>query len=492
MHPDPQTPAVNRPGLLSKGSTALLDLVSSVRFGLVLLILIIAVSMIGMLVPQHNVPTFEAYYVRLTPFKQALFNVLDLFDVYGSWYFSSLIFLLALNIILSSADQLPKTWKLIRRPPVSPSASWIESQPSASVLITTEDRESVIRQLEFGLRKQGWRLITVTVEKDRTVLFAESGAWNRLGAYAVHVALLIILFGGLMSSRFSFSGQVPLAAGQTVDRISDTIIRDGQPVSSFRKLPFAITCTDLRQFLIDPNGKLVSENTLDWQTTIDINDGSGPRSATIRLNEPFDFDGYRFFHSNIVPIGKARTVTIEISSDRRSREVELGRDESVTLENGIVVRLVDFKSDLRVGTEAANENSVDYKNPAAILEASTSDGRRKTVFAFPRPDDTPTVDTSKLDTFEGDHFTLAGFEKVAERHILTVRYDPGTPIVYVGFAALVGSLLAVFLFSHQRVWCSVSGDGQATRISICGNTNRQHLSFETKMSVLRSSFKRQS
>src|SRR5437870_3247859 len=80
----------------------ILDFISSVRVGVVVLCILVVLSMTGMLIMQANVEGFEAYYVSLTPAEKTVFGALGLFDIYHSWYFSAALLFLSLNIILAS------------------------------------------------------------------------------------------------------------------------------------------------------------------------------------------------------------------------------------------------------------------------------------------------------------------------------------------------------------------------------------------------------
>jgi cytochrome c biogenesis protein ResB len=61
-------------------------------------------------------------------------------------------------------------------------------------------------------------------------------------------------------------------------------------------------------------------------------------------------------------------------------------------------------------------------------------------------------------------------------HILSVQYDPGARVVYVGFTILCLTLIGVFFFSHQRLWVVVE-DG---KVYVGGNANRNRLGFEDR------------
>src|SRR5436305_391283 len=81
----------------------------------------------------------------------------------------------------------------------------------------------------------------------------------------------------------------------------------------------------------------------------------------------------------------------------------------------------------------------------------------------------------------GYKFQLVDFEKVGDQHILSVQRDPGTTVVYVGFAILFLTLVAVFFFSHQRVWAAIEQTGNNRfDVVLGGNTNRSMNAFDEK------------
>ena len=81
-----------------------LDLLCSVRFGVLLLVVLGLLCLAGMLVMQQNVDGFDRYFADLTPAQKLVYGKLGLFDVYHAWYFNAVVAVLALNIILSSVD----------------------------------------------------------------------------------------------------------------------------------------------------------------------------------------------------------------------------------------------------------------------------------------------------------------------------------------------------------------------------------------------------
>src|ERR1051326_9321685 len=108
----PQAPAsAEGPSVVTRA----LNLLSSVRFGVILLVLLAAACMGGMLIVQQNVEGFDKYFADLTPAQKFLYGKLGFFDIYNVWYFNGLLLVLSLNIVLASIDRFPSAWTYISR-----------------------------------------------------------------------------------------------------------------------------------------------------------------------------------------------------------------------------------------------------------------------------------------------------------------------------------------------------------------------------------------
>src|SRR5215468_3067765 len=178
-----------------------LNLISSVPFGIVLLVLLIIACMIGMLIQQQDLETFPAYYAELTPAEKAVYGRLGFFDIYHVAYFNLLLLLLSLNIILASIDHFPSAWSFVRRKKLTASPTFAMAQKfKEKVELPQIGRQQLTERAVAAARKMRFRA-RVTEANDRTTIFAERGVWNRLGAYAVHIGLLTIFFGYFLTSR---------------------------------------------------------------------------------------------------------------------------------------------------------------------------------------------------------------------------------------------------------------------------------------------------
>ncbi len=489
--------------ITSKNGDSVLDkvlrLLSSVKFGLVMLSTLLLCNMIGMLVMQVNVEGFQKYYANLKPAQKLIYGSLGFFDIYRSRYFTLLLAITGLNIILASIDRFPAAWQYIRKPKLTASPKFIAAQMFTAESTGHADPKGVAEQVQKIWRKHGFRG-RINEENNRLTVFAQRYKWNRLGAYVVHVALLTIFTGGFLTSRYGVGGSMEIKPGRTSDKFATSEITLDGARESQAVLPFQIECTDLQQKLIREEGGLDSTNTIDWLSSIRIidKDRNVNQDMLVHLNNVGDYRGYRFFQNAFLPVGNARQITISFEPAAGGGvalpPVTISRNGSAEVPGIGTVRYVNFYPDFDVDDSGPTTLSRDYNNPAAQLEITGADGKRTMSFAF-NPQLSEQYLTKASDKMakeggenpllvNGNKIILKDFEKVSLTHTLTIQYDPGRTPVYIGFTLLVLALCGVFFFSHQRVWAVIEPNGNGSRIYFGGNTNRNRPAFEGRFNSL--------
>jgi cytochrome c biogenesis protein len=457
-----------------------LGLFASVRFGIVLLCLLALACLVGMVVMQQNVDGFENYYAALTPAQRLVYAKLGFFNIYHVWYFNSLLFLLSVNIVLSSVERLPKTWVFVSKPQITVPLRWLNEQKPSAEFELTGDADAFALRAQNVARSHGWRRTRVAEKDGTTYVFGEKGVWNRLGAYPVHVALLLIFVGGFMTAEFGVTGSLPVAPGENVKQIYETVVNLDKVNQVTWQLPFEVSATDIQQKLINKEGPITAMNTIDWMTRFTIKDESGTHEAMVQMNRPFDYRGYRFFQASFVPTGRARNITLDVTPENggQTERVQIPRDGLTTLADGTKIRFAEFRADFNLGKEDPDEDTSSYPNPGAILQVIRPGGSPETAYAFgSQAADIPVAKKP----VGGYTYGLADFEKVSDRHILSVQHDPGATVVYIGFASLFLTLVATFFFSHQRVWVAIKqADDGALRVVTAGNVNRNQNGFDER------------
>lgn len=485
------------------------DFLSSVRFGVSLLIVLVVLSMIGMLVIQQNVQGFDSYYASLTPAEKLVFGSLGLFDIYHSWYFNFVLLILSLNIILASIDRFPSAWAYLVQPKLTATKDWLLNREQHSTfIVNATDKRDLIEKIrarvasdgyktsitegavtEYATDENGKKNFDQQIVRSQTVVFGEKGKYNRLGAYIVHVALLTLFLGHFVALQTGFDADVRMIPGDKSDSIEMVEFNLDKKEKFAVQIPFSIECTDIQQKLIDQNGSIDINNTMDWRTQIRIDDPEyGVTTADVSLNKPYSYRGYRFFQASAITMGSARTIDLQLTSqtDGSQQGISLPRLGETTLADGTKVEYEEFLPDFSFNAEGKPDTrSGEYNNPVALLGVTPPGGERVRVFAFAgNVGENMPVGAPKA----GYKWKLADYEKSPFAHVLSIKYDPfnGAFIAwYFGGIGLMGALVFVFAFAHRRVWALVENIGpNAYEVTLGGDANRNQAAFEEHFAKL--------
>ncbi len=499
--PAPPVPRKPRKSAAERALNATLRFLSSVKVGVFLLAVLIVASALGTVIVQKGTSGFTEYYANLLPAERELYEFLGLLDIYHARWFNLLLLTVSLNIVLASIDYFPAAWRYVSKPVVKINQAFVNRQPFQQVAVVA-DGEATARTLKAlaaeQLRPAAHRLLPIgavyrTVEtpnpRDGSVtILTECHAWNRLTAYAVHVALLTIFGGALVGGLFGHKGTTRLTPGQS----ANTFVSFGAPDEPPQEfaMPFTLVCADIEQNLLDPRKPdLSASNTLDWHTRVIIKDAERQAEipAHIHLNNPFDYRGYRFFQASFDNFGSARSVSVELRPvGSASGAAYVIRREPTDIPGLGLTRLADFIPDVTFQGGRVASASGEYRRPMAVLDVLGDNPRQ--LYAFPA-EGLETIGSApflKAKTEVGDlRVVMTDFEKVSSGHILQVQYDPGVTTVYLGSAMLIAALWLVFFFAHQRLWILLEPlpDG-ATRVSVAGNANRNRLAFEKRFQAV--------
>lgn len=486
-----------------------IDFLSSVRFGVSLLIVLVILSIVGMVVIQQNVQGFDAYYASLTPAEKLVYGRLGLFDIYKSWYYEGLLLILSLNIVLASIDRFPSAWSYIVSPKIAATKEWLSKQRvSATVILDAESEHEAARKIsdafaseryrtktsensttEYGIDAEGRKDFSRVISSTQRIVFGEIGKYNRIGAYIVHVALLTLFLGHFVALSTGFDADVRMIPGAESDQIEMIEFNLDKKEKFSVQLPFSIECTDIQQKLIDPKGSIDITNTLDWRTQIKIKDPEyGETVADVSLNKPYSYRGYRFFQASAITVGSARNITLQLTSqaDGSESKVEMPRLGSTILADGTKVEYEEFLPDFAFNADGKPDTrSGEYNNPVAVLGVTPPGGERLRVFAFAgNVGDNIPVGAPKA----GYKWRLAEYEKSPFAHVLSIKYDPfdGAFIAwYFGGIGLMAALVFVFGFAHRRVWALIEPNGfGGYQVTLAGDANRNHAAFEEKFKRL--------
>jgi cytochrome c biogenesis protein len=443
------------PGRFSLVRATLWNSLRSLKLTLVTLFLLAGGSVFGTLLPQ-NLPLSE-YQHRLGPVVARLIQIFQLHDMYHSWWFFGLLGLFAANLAACSLHRLPGVWTQVTNPDLTPSANRLQSRPQyctwqepGAVEVVAQNFTHLIRRRFADVRR---------TEKDGVIwLFAQRQAWSRFGAYVTHVAILIILLGGVVGGIWGFRGYVTIAEGQSVDHL---ILQTAQ---STRPLGFSVRCD---QFSVDyyPG----SDRPREFRSLLTVLENgkevAGQVRVPVRVNYPLHYRGMTFYQSDYGVDAYVFRFLVTPQSGGDSFELVMSSDKTASLPDGTSVAIAGYVPDF------------DGQGPVAGLEIFYPGGERGRAMAFHDPE------LISKDGASPYAFRLMSIEQRFYTG-LQVNSDPGVPLVWFGCLLLVVGTLAAFYFSHQRLWVQLQEENGAIHVLLAGYAHRQREAFAQRFENL--------
>jgi len=239
----------------------------SMRFGLLLLGLIGALSVVGTVIPQGRE---IAWYARTYRSFHGVILMLRLNHVFESWYFVALLVLLCLNLLLCSILRI----RTVVRGAKTETAR--AAQMPDTVRLTPEGVEKLREYLNEGHFK--------TETTGSTTVYRRHG-FGRYGSFLTHLSILLTLVFGALALYTPNVQDRPCMPGESI------FLEDGTEIH-------------VHDFHIaDESGRL------DYASRVQVTLPNGRRSeiADLKVNHPFSFGAYKLFQQTF---GTAGSITV--------------------------------------------------------------------------------------------------------------------------------------------------------------------------------------
>lgn len=308
------------------------ELVSSMRFAISMLVIIAISSMIGTVLKQNEAA--PNYINQFGPFWASIFDKLSLYALYSSWWFLLIFAALVTSTALCITRNGPKMLRDMR--------SWRDNVREESLRNfhhkaewhAAIPRSALAQQTVQRLQDAGYRAKIVD-KGDGTLVAAKKGAANKLGYIFAHSAIIIILLGGMLDSdlpiRFqeAFMGKSAFAGSGLIAQIpaqhrlsadnptfrGNTMIPEGQASDTaivaradgilVQPLPFTIK---LNKFIIDFYSTGMPR-LFASEVVVHDNENGKEFPATIKVNEPLIYRGVAVYQSSFEDGGSKLKLT---------------------------------------------------------------------------------------------------------------------------------------------------------------------------------------
>ncbi|MGD8290909.1 MAG: cytochrome c biogenesis protein ResB [Desulfobacterales bacterium] len=430
------------------------DFFSSVKLTIVLLLSLAATSIVGTLIPQNEDPA--AYFKAFGGYLFRLFSILDLFDMYHSWWFQLLLILLTINIIVCSIDRMSSNRRILfaKNPAYKlPRFRNLKRNEKFDERRSPEQLKNIYQKLVA----RHFHSSHVEPTEKGFAIFGEKGRWTRFGVYTVHFSVVLLLIGGLIGSIFGFDGYVNIPEGESTQRIQ---IRNS--AESFT-LPFEIRCDDYSESYYE-NG-----TPKEFRSSLTIlENGTAVAKKDILVNDPLHYKGIRIYQSSRGTIPSNEWVlsfTSRESGKVYTQKTSVGQPVVIPEDLGSfvirdLVRSYKFKGhdvgDAMIGTLTPVDG--DPIEVALPLRFPSFDKMRK-----------------------GD-VMIAAVENVPRFYTgLQVSRDPGVWVVYCGFILMIIGCYITFFMSHQQICVELVQSGKKTEVIVAGTANKNKTGMEAKV-----------
>lgn len=417
-----------------------LPVLTDLRLAIILLLIIALFSVSGTVIEQGQLPDF---YQSNYPEHPALFGflswkviqVVGLDHVYRTWWFLSLLVLFGTSLTACTfTRQLPalkaaQKWK------------YYEEPRNFTKLALSAELEGVsLPSITPILQQKSYRIFQ---EKDN-ILYARKGIIGKLGPIIVHIGIVAILLGGIWGAMTGFMAQEMISSGDTfqVKNIVDAGAWSSQDVLKDWSVR-------VNRFWIDytPTGGI---DQFYSDMSVLNNEGKEVNHEKIYVNKPLRYHGVVFYQTDW-----------GISSVRvRLNKSPIFQLPMVQLDTKGKGRLwgtwIPTKPDLSEGVSLLAK---DLQGMVLIYDAQ---GKLINTVRAGMSIPVNGVNLQILDVMGSTG--------------LQIKFDPGIPIVYTGFALLMLGVVMSY-FSHSQIWALQTGK----TLYIGGKTNRAQVAFEQEI-----------
>ncbi len=429
----------------------------SPRLAFWLMVVVAALCVLGTLFPQASsqaAPDSIAYAQWWAGVQERFGSwagplaALGLFDVYDALWFRLPLAVLLFNLLICTADRLSATWQSVTQAQVRQKESFFAEGEGRVTFTTQLPVEQMLNRLREALRVALYRVRTEE-ESSVAYLCADRFRWAELGPVVIHLGLVIVAVGAVVSRGYAWREKgVTVAPGQTyqVGHGSDLSLR-----------------LDAVQVDRDPDG--APRQVLSHVTLL-----PGEQPDVIGVNWPVFHRGVAFYQSGYGPAVRVRafgeggrSLELQTSTDETAAEPEAillfpgeGSERYVAVSaRGIVVRLTFYES----------LPEQDVWEPVFVVQGYRGNAVQPFFTTLLQKSGPVNVGGVRIE-LTLDHYA-----------VWQVVRDPGVPIAIVGLALVVAGVVAVVFFPHTRLWALVAEEKGEVTVKLAAGAGRHVFGF---------------
>ncbi|HLR23998.1 MAG TPA: cytochrome c biogenesis protein ResB [Pseudogracilibacillus sp.] len=449
---------------------------SSVRNGVILILIALVASGVGTIFPQAMYIPEEApnrdpafYYEDAFGILGKIYYQLGFHELYSSWWYMILIALIGVSLVICSLDRFVPLHRALKMQKPKRHYTFLSRQRlfGETENVSDEDRQQVIKKLKKSRYK---------ITEDNGYVLAEKNRFSRWGPYVNHIGLIIILLAAIlrMTPLLFMDEYVWVREGEekvipgtdneyfienkkfTVDfhdendeRFKEAIENQGDVESNFQ--------TDVVISKVKEGSVVGQSDSMETVT-----------EDSIWMNHPLKFDGITLYQSGYQE-NEFSDMTFKIYETDDEDQESLGEvtidldtpEDTYKTDSGFEVEVTKYYPEYELKNGEPRSISQYPRDPAFVFEVLGPD-QEEAEMSF--------VGIGKNIDATGDNKYKLGIQDFNVRYVsgITVRKDYTLPFFIIGAAIFLFGVIQGMYWQHRRVWIHPEGDN----LVLAAHTNK--------------------
>jgi len=427
-------------------------LLTSVNFAVLQILVLSLLAVVGMTIRQlpsfafRTAADYERAMAQIHDRYDAVFGPslvgalerLQVFHIFTSTWFLSLLVLLAASIIVCTLDRTPRLWRQTTEVRVvQPEPFFLPILPDRAAMtgVDADAVRSALRRHRFTVRE--------AEEGGVRYLYGDRNKYTKMATLLTHTGLILFIVAAAVTTKFGDEQPLLIAEGDSL-----TVQAIGTPgLLVVKNLNF------------DAPGFAETGQARDFTTELAVyQDGREIAHKTIRVNDPLEVDGYTFHENNF---GPAPDLLI---SDAAAKPLWSGPVPFDSAVGGFPYRRLFVPGrDVLLDFQLRPVDGV----PTIVIQPSlitgeAADGTLKTEqLDYAAIQRVPGLDVVRIPD-AGITVGIRGFDQYA---LLIAKKDPGKGIVWLAFAFLITGIAISFYLPRRRIWARLKPTGELALVA---------------------------
>lgn len=395
---------------------------TSMKLGVVLLVLFAGLSMIGTFIPQ------ESFVPEKVEQLQPIWQTLGFTHLYNSFVYRVLVGFLTLNLLFCTYYRLPRVLDSWRHSPGNKTSAEIEGMSVHTTIPLALSLENFRKQLIEGdaSRHYRWHLEQT---KEGLTGWAQKNRFGVWGSFIVHLSFLILILGSIIG-HFGFNGSYQSYEGATFS-FKDIVLEQGQT-----KTEWDIRINSARE-KFDARGQ--REN---WYTDVSIlQNGQEVKREALSVNHPLTYQGITFYQTSF-----SNGVSL-LATTPQGQKTPFALQEYA--QNWFQVP----------GTSLyLVADSIGIKNGRIVMtyQALSKESSKPIQMGVLRQGEQAKI----KDLYD---IVLVGPVNFTG---LVIKKDPGVPVIWLGSICLILGLMLAFYVKPRKLWFVLHEEGEDQRFVV--------------------------